>query len=327
MNQDNHALRVGVIGVGHMGRHHLRIVAESPDVALSGLYEPDLARSSEYSERYRCRAFNSMRDLLDASDAVVVAAPTSLHRTIGETCLAAGVHLLMEKPLAEHSPGAERLVDMAKEAGKVLMVGHVERYNPAIAALIELLREDPEAVVSIDTRRFAPLDGPRCLDVNVLYDLLIHDVDLVLEIADSRVREVRATGRSVFSSDVDAAYVQIEFEGRCSATLAVNRCCAHKMRSIAVTTPTRYLTADTLGGTLTVCRAADIPVVGEGLCSMGEIRSEHVPLTPQEPLRREFADFFGAISTGTQPVVHGERGLLALKTIEAIEAAMRAAQS
>ncbi len=318
-------VQLRIVGVGHMGKHHLRIVADSPEVALSGLYEPDSARASEYSGKYRCRAFGSMGDLLCASDAVVVAAPTSLHRAIGETCLAAGVHMLMEKPLAEDGQGAERLVQMAGEAGKVLMVGHVERYNPAIGALMELLREHREEVIAVDTRRFAPLDGPRCLDVNVLYDLLIHDVDLVLEIANSPVTGVSATGRSVFSSDVDAAHVRIRFEGRCSATLAVNRCCAHKMRSLTVTTPTRYLVADTLEGSLTVYRASEIPVVAEGRHFMGEIRSERVPLKSEEPLRREFADFFNAIMSGSQPVVDGERGLLALKTIEAIEASMRGA--
>ncbi len=323
MSTNSNTHRVGVVGVGHMGRHHLRIVADSPEVALAGLYEPDSSRASEYSERYKCRAFGSMKDLLDASDAVVVAAPTSLHLTIGETCLAAGVHLLMEKPLAEHSRGAERLVQMARETGKVLMVGHVERYNPAIGALMELLQEHPEEIISIDTRRFAPLDGPRCLDVNVLYDLLIHDVDLVLEIANASVKGVSAIGRSVFSSDVDVAQARIDFEGRCSAALAVNRCCAHKVRSIAVTTPSRYLVADTLGRSLTVYRASEIPMVAQGRYFMGEIRSEHVPLKAEEPLRREFADFFRAIMSGTQPVVHGERGLLALKTVEAIETSMR----
>lgn len=322
MRSDNHNLRVGIVGVGHMGRHHIRIAADTPGVSMVGLYEPDTSRAEEYCTKYACQAFRSLEELLEISDAVVVAAPTSLHEGLGRVCLEHGVHLFMEKPLAHNSQGAENLVNLARGKGKVLMVGHVERYNPAIGRLMELLREHPEEVVSIDTRRFAPLDGPRCLDVNVLYDLLIHDVDLVLEIANSAVKGVSATGRSVFSAGVDSANATISFEGRCCATMAVNRCCARKVRSIAVTTGTRYLVADTLTGCLQVHRASEAPKVEEGSYSMGAIGCEDIPLPTEEPLRRELSDFFDSIASNRSPVVDGERGLLALRTVEQIEASM-----
>ena len=132
-------LRVGVVGVGTMGQHHVRIISQTSDVVLAGFYDPDPLRAQEICDRHGCECFATLEELLDRSDAVTVAAPTSMHFEIGEKCLNRGIHVLMEKPLAHELEAAARLVDLSHETGLVLMVGHVERYNPAVGKLMELV--------------------------------------------------------------------------------------------------------------------------------------------------------------------------------------------
>ena len=295
MNNSVKNLRVGVVGVGTMGRHHVRIVSESPDVTLAGLYEPDTERAAQFCDLYGCNAFKSLDELLDEADAVTVAAPTSLHVEIGELILSRGIHLLMEKPLADDVKGAERLVELAGVAGVVLMVGHVERYNPAIQKLMEMLADPREEIISIDARRLAPFDGTRCIDVDVLLDLLIHDIDLALEIADSSIVGVSASGRRVFSSQIDVAHARLDFENGCTAVFWTGKCSPKKVRSFTVTTNRRFFEVDTLANSLALHTADSLPSLQEGLCFMGEIRSEQIPIPKQEPLKAELEDFFDSV--------------------------------
>lgn len=306
-----------------MGRHHLRIVSGADGVGLAGFHDPDPS-ARRFCAEYGCTAFDTLDDLLEQADAVVVAAPTSDHLDIGSRCLQHGKHLMMEKPLADSLESAARLVKLAGEAGVILMVGHVERYNPAIQKMMELLKSKKEAIVSIDARRLAPFDGSRCLDVDVLYDLLIHDIDLALEIADSDIVRVSAAGRPVFSTATDVAYVRIDFESRASAVFWAGKCSPCKVRSLTVTTPSRYLTADTLTNSLTVCQADQLPSLDQDACFMGEIRVEQVPVPEHEPLRRELEDFFAAVRDGRAPLVDGTR---ALRSMEALDLVARSIES
>ncbi len=325
MKRDQDNLRVGVIGVGTMGRHHVRIVSQTDGVTLAGLYEPDTARATEFCSLYGCSSFQTIEDLLDGSDAVCVAAPTSTHVEIGEKCLKRGIHVLMEKPLAHNVEGAERLVEAARSGGVVLMVGHVERYNPAVDALMEFLRQNPEEIVSIDTRRLAPFDGSRCLDVDVLYDLLIHDIDLALEIANSPIREVSATARPVFSSQNDVVYARMDFQNRATAVLCASKCSPRKERTISVATPRHHLEANTLTGSLTVHSAETLPQMDNGVCFMGEVTTRELPVLDEEPLGKELGDFFNAVRNNSRPIVSGERALEALKALEMIARAVESA--
>ncbi|MCA1961916.1 MAG: Gfo/Idh/MocA family oxidoreductase [Desulfomonile sp.] len=311
-------LRVGVVGVGTMGRHHVRLASQTPGVTLVGLHDVDESRGRQMASDFGCIAFSTLEELISHVDAVTVAAPTRLHLPIGEKCLAAGKHLLMEKPLADCTAGAARLVDLADRAGVVLMVGHVERYNPAVAAMIDVLRAPAEEIVFIDTRRLAPFDGTRCLDVDVLYDLLIHDLDLVLEIANSPIRRVSATGQPVFSDRTDVVQASIEFENRVCARLWAGKCFPVKVRTITVTTRSRYIEADTLACTLTVNTAETLPAMDEGVCFMGDINVQRPPVPAVEPLRMEFDDFVGAIRQLRVPVVDGARALKDLKALDLI---------
>ncbi len=308
-------LRVGVVGVGTMGTHHLRLVGQSPSVTLTGFYDPDSARADAMCRLHDCACFNTLDELMDKSDAITVAAPTSLHAEIGERCLKRGLHLLMEKPLAHNVQGAARLVGLARQANVVLMVGHVERYNPAVTKLFELLQKTPGDIISIDARRLAPFDGSRCMDVDVLHDLLIHDIDLALEIAGSSIKTISATGRRVFSNQLDVAHVRIEFQNSTTAVFWTGKCSPRKVRSLTVTTPTRQFVADTLAHSLTVYSAEQLPAMTDGVCFMGNLREETVPIPVEEPLRREFDDFFKSIAQGTTPVVDGQRALQAMRAL------------
>jgi predicted dehydrogenase len=318
MKSNHSELAVGVIGVGHMGRHHVRIVSETKGVTLAGLHDTDPARAHRFCTEYGCDAFDTLDGLLDRADAVTVAAPTSEHLSIGERCLRSGTHVMMEKPLADSLERAMYLVDAAGEAGVILMVGHVERYNPAIRKMMELIKGAEEEIVSIDTRRLAPFDGSRCLDVDVLYDLLIHDVDLVLEIADSPIRSVSAVGRPVFSQRTDSVHALIEFENQACAVLWAGKCSPRKMRAITVTTRSRCYEADTLANTLTVHTAEELPAMDEGLCFMGEITAREVPVPTEEPLRAELEDFFAAVKERRSPLVDGHRAVRDLEALQMV---------
>ena len=307
-----------MIGVGTMGQHHARILCEMPDTAMMGFYDPDPDRSKQICERLGCPCFSTIEELLDRTEAVTVAVPTSLHLEIGEKCLERGIHVLMEKPLAHHVPAAVKLAELGRKAGVTLMVGHVERYNPAIQKLMELLREEAEEIISIDARRLAPFDGSRCMDVDVLYDLLIHDVDLALEIAGASIRRVSGTGRPVFSQQTDVAHTRIEFTNGTTAVFWTGKCSPRKVRSLTVTTPRRYLEADTLTSCLTVSHAEHLPSTTAGVCFMGEITSESIPLHREEPLRCEIEDFFRAIRRGEPPVVDGDRAVRDMKALALI---------
>lgn len=308
--------------MGTMGRHHVRILSQMPDVLLAGLYDPDVARAAELCARHGCESRADIEDLLDRCDAVSIAAPTSLHAEIGERCIERGIHLLVEKPLAHDVPAALRLVESARKAGLVLGVGHVERYNPAIGKMMELLADPREEIVSIDIRRLAPFDGTRCMDVDVLYDLLIHDIDLALEIADSDIVGVSAFGRPVFSGQTDAVHVRVDFRNRCTAVFWAAKCSPRKVRSITVTTRRRYLEADTLSNTLTVDTAEAFPAGDDGVCFMRDITSEEVPVPEEEPLRRELEDFIRAVRERRSPLVDGERALKALRALEQVADSM-----
>ena len=317
-------LRVGVVGVGTMGQHHVRIISQTPDVSLAGFYDPDRLRAQEICGRHGCECFATLDELLDESDAVTVAAPTSLHFETGEKCLNRGLHVLMEKPLAHELEAAARLVDLSQKTGLVLMVGHVERYNPVVGKLIDLLRGEQEEIISIDARRLAPFDGSRCLDVDVLYDLLIHDIDLALEIAGSSILSVSAVGRPVFSQKTDVAHTRIEFQGQVTAAFCTAKCSPQKVRTLTVTTPRRALVADTLSRTLTLYTAEELPTTENGVCIMGNLRKQDVPVPDEEPLRRELDDFFRAIREGNTPLVDGKRGLRALEALALVEQSIAA---
>jgi len=193
--------------------------------------------------------------------------------------------------------------------------------------MIDLLRNPEEEIVFIDTRRLAPFDGTRCLDVDVLYDLLIHDLDLVLEIAGSPIRRVSATGRPVFSDRTDVVHASIEFDNGVCATLWAGKCFPVKVRAVTVTTRSRYIQADTLSCRLTLHTAETLPAMDEGVCFMGDIIVQNPPVPAEEPLRVEIDDFFAAIREGRRPVVDGARALKDLRALDLIAQSLEESRS
>ncbi len=320
MNRDNKRIAVSVIGVGTMGQHHARIISRNPTVLLSGIFDADPVRASEISGRHNCRVFRSLDQALECSQAVCVASPTTTHLEIGRECLSRGLHVLMEKPLAHSVAGAAELVDLGKKHGVTLMAGHVERYNPAIMKMMEILADTDEEIISVDIRRLAPFDGSRCMDVDVLYDLMIHDIDLALDLAKSSIKNVHAVARPVFSEKNDVAHTLIEFENGVIATLWTGKCSPRKLREITVCTRTRQLIADTLNKKLTLHVAQELNLQADGVCFMGRIEEREIPVPDIEPLRAELDDFISAISGARPPVVNGQRALLAMEALEMVAA-------
>jgi len=322
MNAKAENLRIGVIGVGSMGRHHIRIVSQTEGVESTGLFDPDDERAKHFCTEYGCTAHENLDNLLEATDAVIVAAPTTLHAEIGMKCLNRGIHVLMEKPLAHNVEEASKLVESAQERNIVLMVGHVERFNPAVRKFFEVFQTETEDIVSIDARRLMPFDGSRCMDVDVLSDLLIHDVDLALEIAGSNVKKVSAAGRAIFSTQIDTAHTRIEFENGAYAVFWTGKCSPKKARNITVATRSRCYEADTLTPSLTVYSADQIPENEDGICFMTDLKSERVELSNQEPLRAELEEFIDAVRGRRSPLIDGKRGLRGMQVLELVRSSI-----
>ncbi|MGB9616045.1 MAG: Gfo/Idh/MocA family protein [Desulfomonilaceae bacterium] len=316
-------IQVGVVGVGSMGQHHARVLSETPRVDFVGVYDPDHERAVEICRRFGGRSFAALEDLLGHVQAVTIAAPTTLHAELAIRCLEKDCHVLVEKPLAHSVKSAEELVKTAKTRGKTLMVGHIERYNPAVQALLERLARVPEPVLAIDARRLSPFDGSRCLDVDVLHDLLVHDLDLALEIGNSDIADISAVGRSVFSDKLDMAHVRILFANKTWASFTTAKCSPKKMRSITVSTPSRVMEADTIARSLVIHTAHELPDLGSRACYMGDIERQDVAVEDKEPLRVELEDFVSAILDNRPPIGDAARGLKVLKALGAIAEVIR----
>lgn len=314
--------RVGVIGAGHMGRHHVRILRSLAAEKFQGFFDPDPSRAAVVASEFNVPSYAELDALLDRVEAVVIAAPTSDHHQLGLLCLQRGLHVLMEKPLAHGIEEARSLVRKAEETGACLMAGHVERYNPAIRKLLELLDRVDEPAVSAEARRLAPFDGTRCMDVDVLYDLCIHDVDLVLEIFGGPPEWVCASGKPVFSSMLDVVHAQMAFPGGATAMLWAGKCSPLKARTLTVTTPRVCVEADTLTNTVKIWEAGELPDPQRGVCFMGAIEVRDAPVQAKEPLRSELEDFLNAASQGVSPVVSGRRALEALEVLDMIARAV-----
>ncbi len=327
MKTDHKKTRVGVVGVGAMGQHHVRILSHIKDVEFVGFHDLDEIRALEICERHSCVAFDSLDELIENVDALSIAAPTYLHYEIAIRCLQKSRPLLVEKPLAANAEQAEKIVDLARKNSVALMVGHIERYNPAVAKLMDLLASEPEPVVTIDARRLNHFDGSRCLDVDVLYDLLIHDIDLALEIARSEIRCVSASGRPVFSDLNDVAYTRMEFMNGATAILTTSKASPKKTRTISVTTPTRFLEADTIDRTLVVHRSENLTIEKSGTCVMRGFHVEEIEIENKEPLRLEIEEFVNCVRSGAKPIVDGERALKAMKAIELVANAIHRGQT
>jgi len=308
-------LRGAVFGAGNMGRHHIRIMSQHPDVELVGIVDPDIERAQPLADQWGASVYASIDEAPDIDVAIVVT-PTQYHAEIALPLIEKGIHLLIEKPLAETPEVAQRIVDAAKEKGVILAVGHVERFNPAIKSLSSL-STDPK-LISIE--RLSPYT-PRIKD-SVIYDLTVHDVDLACWLAKGNPEKVSASGARVFSDTIDAASTVIRFDNGCIATIQTSRVTQDKVRRITISEPERYFSADTLRQEVEIKREAEVSYRrDDNEITFTQASVVEIPTLQKggEPLRLEQDDFYDAVLNNRRPLVSGEDGLRAVELVEQIE--------
>jgi predicted dehydrogenase len=321
-------IRVGVIGIGNMGERHCRVYSTLPHVTLVGVSDLMESRGRLAQEKYEIQYFSDYHDLLSQVDAVSLATTTPGHYPIGMECLRQGKHLLVEKPLALTAAQAQEMVDQALVSRCLLMVGHIERYNPAFAELQSLLAShQTEEPVAINIRRLSPFDGSQT-DVDVVSDLMIHDLDLVLKMTGRVPDAIETFGRSVFTSTIDHAVATLYYQDGPVVSLTASRVTQQKIRSIEVTTSESYVETDLLHKNLSIHRRFVPHYSNRETPSYRQedfIERIYVPST--EPLQLELSDFIQSIKKGTSPQVTGTDGLaalvLALETRRKIEEKIR----
>jgi predicted dehydrogenase len=303
-------VRLAVAGVGSLGQHHARVCVGLPGAALAGVFDIDRSRAAEVAARHGCRAFAALDDLIAAADAVVVAVPTVDHHRVAMTLLEAGKDVLVEKPICSTLAEAEDLIRAAAERARILQVGHIERFNPATA----VLRANAVRPRFIEVHRLGAF-SPRSLDVDVVLDLMIHDLDVVLSLDGSETVQVDAVGVPVLTPRVDIANARLRFASGLIANLTASRVSAERVRKFRVFSPRTYISVDFAAREAQVYRLAD---GAQG----PEIRSERTAAPDEEPLQRQMASFVAAVRDRSQPEVSGADGLRALSLAHVILARM-----
>jgi predicted dehydrogenase len=294
-------LRVAVIGVGHLGRHHARILAAMDDVDLVAVVDIVAERAAEIAASAGTRALGDRRELLDQVDAVTVAVPTELHHEISMPFLERGVAVLIEKPLARSLEEADDLVAVARRTGAILATGQTERFNPAVAAVMPLVTSPR----FIEVHRLGVFPD-RSLDIDVVFDLMIHDLDIILALVKSDVVSIEAVGVPVLTPRYDIANARLRFATGCIANVTASRISRDRVRKIRFFQPDSYISIDYAAQEVEGWRL----VRQDG--GRPSIQGGSLPVQRDEPLRRELADFVAAVRAKAQPMVDGAAGRRAL---------------
>ena len=296
------SLRVGVIGVGVMGSNHARVLAGLPGAELVGVADPDRRQADFVARTLGCKAVGEVAELLDLGvDAVTIAAPTHLHHDIALACIARGVHVMVEKPIASSVEEGHEIIEAAARAGVTLMVGHVERFNPAVEAIKEAVKN--EDILSIAITRVGPFP-PRMSNVGVVIDLAVHDIDLIRWFTDSEIVEVQPQLSSAVAEREDIALLQFRTASGVLAHINTNWLTPFKARNVTVATRGKYVMGDLLTRQVTECF---------GFQPDGSYSMRHLSVGHAEPLRSELLAFLRAVRTGGPPAVTGEEGVASLE--------------
>lgn len=285
-------IRVAVVGAGAFGKNHLRVIHESEKADLAAVVELDETRRAEAAARYRCPAFAGISELLGLADAAVVATPTTTHAEIGCQLMDLGLDVLVEKPIAQDLESAQRLADAARRNGRILQVGHLERFNPAVTALEGIVTKP----LFFEIHRLSEF-SPRSLDVDVVLDLMIHDIEIVLALVGTMPQEIRAAGISILSDKVDLANVRLAFPGGAVANLTASRVSTERVRKLRLFQPSQYVSVDYArqdGVVFTVSSGSD---------GMRKIGYQPLGVTRNEPLRLELESFFECVERRAPPRV------------------------
>jgi predicted dehydrogenase len=312
-------VRLAVVGAGIMGAHHARIVSSMRDASLEFVVDDDVERARVLAESVGTRHTQCLDDVLDDIDAAVVAVPNELHHEIALVLIKAGRHVLVEKPIATDVDEAEDMLAAADDAGVTLMVGHVERFNPAVLELDNLVRD----VVHVAASRISPF-SPRVQD-SVVLDLMIHDLDLVCSLARSPVAEVHVVGRTVRSTTPDIASALVRFETGLVANLTASRIGQQKIRELRITQPDSFVTVDLIRQDVTINRLEHSEFLSSEGARYRQSGVVEIPFLEHrgEPISLELQEFVRAASTGTAPRVTGRDGVNALRLALQVEQAIQ----
>lgn len=297
-------LRCAVIGVGYLGKFHAQKYASLENAKLVAVIDPDLQTAQQLADELHCEAHADYTSLLDSLDAVSIVAPTTLHHQIAADCLKKGIHVLVEKPITTTVAEADDLISLAASNNCVLQVGHLERFNAAILALGEQLEREP---LFIESHRLAPFK-PRATDVDVVLDLMIHDIDIIMSFVKSEITDIRASGASVLSPSIDIANARLEFSNGCVANVTSSRVSQKSERKMRIFQKEAYLNVDFQEKT------ADVYAHGEGEMFPGipDVAHQHHEGQASDALLEEIKDFLDAIENGRTPKVSGIDGRAAL---------------
>ena len=315
---DRPPVRVGVTGIGIMGSNHARVLSEMHGVELVAVADPDLAQAERVAGFVGCKAVEDHHALIDLGvDAVIVAAPTHLHHAVALDVIAAGVSVLVEKPVASTVAEGREIVAAARARGVTLMVGHVERFNPAVQTVKDAIRD--EDLLSVAITRVGPFP-PRMSNVGVVIDLAVHDIDLIRWFTGSDIVEVQPQTTSAMAEREDIALLQFRTASGVLAHINTNWLTPFKARTVHVATRKKYVIGDLLTRQVTEC----FDYRPDGSYSM-----RHLPVAYAEPLRAELENFIHAVRTGTPPIISGEEGVASLEVAiacltERAEATLRA---
>lgn len=297
--------RIAVLGAGSFGRNHLRVVHQSPHAELSGVLDPDPTRADAAAKNFSCRIFSSIEEAAQNSDAAIVATPTTTHADISCRLMELGLDVLVEKPIADNLESGARLVETARRCGKILQVGHLERFNPAVIALEKVVTKP----LFFEIHRLSEF-SPRSLDVDVVLDLMIHDIEIILALTSLIPEEIRAAGISILSPKVDIANVRLQFPGGCVANLTASRVSTERVRKLRLFQPHEYISLDYSRQDAARFRVAN----DTGM----KIAFEALPVQKDEPLRLELEEFFEVIQTRREPRTSGRHALEALQVAHGI---------
>lgn len=316
-----HPVKVGVIGIGNMGWHHARVLSLLKDAELVGVADPDPDRGQLAKEQFGCQWFPDYTTLLAEVEAVCIAVPTLLHHAVGLACLESGVHVLIEKPIAASQDEATALIQAARKAGRLLQVGHIERFNPAFRELTKVVAN--EEVVVLEGRRHSP-HSDRANDVSVVLDLMIHDIDLVLELAQASVVRLAAAGGRSAEGPIDYVNATLGFENGVVASLTASKMSHRKIRSLSAHCRSSLVETDFLNHTLHIHRRAHEWYSADHgeLLYRNDGFIEEVSTTSIEPLYAELEHFLQCVRGRETPAVDGLQASRALLLADLIEQAV-----
>jgi predicted dehydrogenase len=305
-------IRIGVVGVGHFGRHHVRILHSLDSVELAGVVDKDPLRAKYIGEEFKVNYYTDIRSLIDRVDAVSVAVPTADHYSVAKEFLQRGIAVLVEKPITSTIEEADKLVELADKKGLPLQVGFLERFNPAVI----------EAIKRVDSPRFIETDrigsfAARSLDVDVILDLMIHDIDIALNISQSDVEDLRAVGVPVLTDKIDLANARLEFQSGCIANLTASRVSPEKIRKLRIFQSDNYISVDYANQEVIISHLAKSPHNGSPV-----IGKEEIKIKKQEPLKNELESFVNAVKNGKEILIDGVQAIkslhIAFKILEKI---------